>query len=105
MISIDTLTLTLIVGTVVPLLVGLLTKSAASSGVKAFVNVILSAAGGAGTALLASDGGLPWQSVLIAAFATYVVSGSSYSHLWKPALVTGTPESAIDKSTGNMGLG
>lgn len=101
MLSMNTLTLTLLVGTVIPLLVAVVTKANASPGVKAFVNVVLTAAAGAATALLASNGGLPWQQVVIAAFATYVASGTSYNHLWKPTGVAPSIASAFPQ----LGLG
>lgn len=101
MITVDILTLTLIVGTIVPLVVALLTKSNASPAVKAVVNAVLAGVAGAGTALIEAHGGLRWQSVLIAAFSTYVVSGSSHAHLWKPTGVTAT----IAEATSRLGVG
>lgn len=101
MISLDTLTLTLIVGTAVPLVVALVTKAHASEGVKAIANVVLTAIGGAGSALLVSPDGLPWQQVVIAAFATYVASGSSYAHGWKPLGIA----PALAAATADVGIG
>ena len=90
MISIDTLTVTLIVGSVIPLAVAFLTKAAWSSSVKAILNALLAAVAGSFSALLLEHGHLRWQAFVIAGASTYLVSGSTHSHLWKPTGLTDT---------------
>lgn len=101
MIELDLLTLSLIVGSVLPLLVGVVTKMNASSKTKAVVNVVLSFASGAGAFLATNSGQGHWQEVVAAGLATFIASGASYRNLWKPVEAA----KAIQEKTANFGLG
>lgn len=102
MISLDTLTATLLAGSILPLVTAAVTKYNASSGTKALVNAVLAALTGGFTALAAANGHLRWQSFLIAAYAAYVASGSAHSHLWAPLGVT---DAVGQKLAPTVGLG
>lgn len=101
MVEVDTLTLSLIAGTIVPLLVGLVTKLHASSQVKAVVNVVLSCVTGAVAFLVTNSGKARWQELVAAALAAYVASGNSYQNLWTKVGAT----QAVQRSTAEFGLG
>lgn len=100
-IHVDVITLGFIAGTVIPLIVALLTKSSASSSVKAVANLVLTAIGAAVALLIANNGTAPWTDVAAAAAAVFLASGSSYSHAWKPLGVS----SAIATKTRGFGVG
>lgn len=97
----DAQMVSMIVGLVIPLAVGLLSKIDASSGLKAVLNALLSAVAGA-LAAFSQDGffASDLQTVLSAILTTWVVSVATYYGVWKPTGVAGT---VIDK-TRNFGL-
>lgn len=79
--------LALLTGVIVPLLVGLLTKLNASPGVKAFVNLGLTALG---AALATSNQiGFSWKPFAVNFGVAWAVSVGSYYGFYKP---TGTAE-------------
>jgi hypothetical protein len=94
--------LNFIVGTAVPLLVALLAKWHAPANLKAILNLLLSAVGGALITLVAAGGATDdvWTWVLSIAM-TWVSSIVSYYGLWKP---TGTAP-AIGTATAQVGVG
>jgi hypothetical protein len=78
------LVVTVIIGTVLPLLTGLLTKLQASDTVKGVVNLTLAAASGVITAGLVADGGaLISREALIYAVLAWVQSVATYLGIWK----------------------
>lgn len=101
MIELDVLTLALLTGTVIPVLVGLVTKAEASSTVKGVANIVLSFAGGALTFLATNSGSAPWQEVASAGLATWVVSGTAFHNLLKPVGVI----DLVEQKTGTFGVG
>lgn len=98
----DAQTISLLVGIVIPLLVGLLSKIHASSGLKAVINAALSAVAGAFSAF-ASTGfsATDWKTLVTSIVTTWVVSVATYYGVYKP---TGVAGSVIAK-TPNFGLG
>lgn len=95
----DSQTIILIAGVVIPILVGLLAKAAAPSGLKAILN-----AGLTGVAAVLSQtvpGEFTWRTFFTAWAATWVVSVASHFGFYKPVGVTG----AVQGSTANIGLG
>jgi len=80
-------TIAFLLGTLLPLVNGLVTKARASPGVKATVNLILSIIGGVLVAFQTNNGKLTVLEVLAAAAAVYTGSGVTYNHLWKPTNV------------------
>ncbi len=87
-------------GLIVPLLVGFVTKLRAGSGVKAMLNLVLSAV----IALVAqavTDEGVFTTESAYAVFATWVVSMASYHGFWRPTGIAG----AIAVATRGFGVG
>jgi hypothetical protein len=78
----------LLVGTVLPLLVGLLTKRSMNSGLKAAVLALLSALSAFLTQwLTALDNAqhFLWQAAVLSALATFAVAAGTHYQVWKPA--------------------
>lgn len=95
-------TVQIILGVLLPLLVGIVTKLNASKAVKSFVLLILSLIGGTLSQAIASDGSAFFsQETLISVATTWVVAIASYYGLWKPS---GTSES-VNTKTANFGIG
>ncbi len=99
-VTLDLATWALIGGTLVPLIVGLVTKLRASSAVKGLANLVLSAVAGVIAAAIAGGGILTKQSV-VAGFLSLVGSVGAYYGVLKPTGVTG----AIQVATADIGLG
>lgn len=83
----DMTLLALLTGVIVPLLVGLLTKLNASSSVKAFVNLGLTALGSALATV--NDAAFDWKVFAINFGVAWAVSVGSYYGFYKP---TGTAD-------------
>lgn len=83
----DMTLLALLTGVLVPLLVGLLTKVNASSGVKAFFNLGLTALGAA--LATSNQVGFSWKPFAINFGVAWAVSVGSYYGFYKP---TGTAD-------------
>lgn len=100
--EVDVTVITFIMGSIIPLVVGMLTKLKASSAVKAVVNVGLSVVTGVCSVLIAHDGKLTWQTLVSGVFTTLFSSGFTYSHVWKPTGVVEkvqqiAPDSGVGK--------
>lgn len=91
----------LIGGTLIPLLTGLLTKQAASSGLKAAVSIALSAALAAVAPILATGSFHPKETLVlfVGTFATQVLT---YYGLWRPM---GGGTSPTQRATPDIGIG
>ena len=86
-ITIDALTLSFLVGSVMPLLTALATKLNASTTVKGVVNLVLSVLGGVLVAFQTNAGSLTLQEFAAAAIATYLSAQALYTGVLKrPAL-------------------
>ena len=85
-ITIDTVTLSFLVGSVMPLLTALATKLTATPTVKGMVNLLLSVAGGVLAAFVTNSGSLTYQEIAAAAIATYLSAQAVYSGVLRPAL-------------------
>lgn len=82
---VDVSTLNLLVGAVIPLLVGLVTKEVTSSGIKGLLNALLSAAAGVLTVMIDNGGALgPVQEIITAGVNTFIVSITTYYGVYKP---------------------
>lgn len=76
---------TLIVGTVIPLIVGLLTKLNAKPGVKIIINLVLAAISGViGTAVVADGVAKFSTTAVVLAGLSLVQSIATYLGIWKP---------------------
>lgn len=98
--QVDVAVLTFLVGTVVPLVTGLVTKLRSSSRLKAMTNLVLSVLGGVGAWLINAEGKTTVGGLASAIVTTYLASGVSYQNLWKPtgaaqAVQEVAPESGI----------
>lgn len=93
-------TIRLLLAVVIPLAVGLLTKSSASSGLKASLNVVLSALVTAVTTIL-DDASAHLSTVISQFIVTSVSSVATYYGVWKPTGVAGT----IAAKTPGFGIG
>lgn len=89
----------LLVSTVLPFLVAVVTKKVTDSSVKAILLALFSALLAVGTRALAGDGVVD-QATLYLGIQNFVVAIGLYMGLWKP---TGTSEGVADK-TDNVGL-
>lgn len=99
-ITLDLTTWAFLGGTVVPILVGLLTKLNAPSSLRGFVNLVLSAVAGLIATAIAQDGVLT-QAAVVAGFMALVASVGTYYGVLKPMGVTG----AVQQATADFGLG
>jgi hypothetical protein len=93
--------LSLAVGSVIPLLVGLVSKATLAKPIKAILNGLLSAIAGAAATALASGGSVQWQSYVITIITTWIASIATYYGFWKPSGVTPT----ISEATSHFGIG
>lgn len=100
--QIDIPTWNLLFGVLVPLIVSVITKKISSQGLKAVVNLGVSAVTGAGGAVIANGGHIPDVKAFIYGIAmTWGSSILSYYGLHKP---TGLSDSVAEK-TKNIGIG
>lgn len=96
----DIALLSMIAGTFLPILVGIVTKKLAAGGLKSIVLAALSGATGVINGAINADGAFSSES-LQAAFLAWVVAVASYYGFWKP---TGGAEKVQD-ATANAGIG
>jgi hypothetical protein len=83
-IQLSPLVITLLIGTVTPLLTGLIVKLQASSGVKSVVALVLVAVGAGINYVVSNNGTFDLASLLVLVFATFVAHVSTYYGVWKP---------------------
>jgi|SRR5688572_4935115 len=95
----DMTLLTLVAGVVIPLLVGVLTKLDAHSGVKAVLNLGLSALA-AGLATV-NEIDFRWHPFLVNFAFTWVVSVATYYGFWRPTEVS----IKVQEATAEFGVG
>jgi hypothetical protein len=100
-IQVDVTVLTFALGTVIPLLVGLVTKLTATAQLKSILNLVISVAAGVLAVWIQAGGTITLMMLATAAFTTYMASQVTYHGLWKP---TGAVD-AISAATPNLGLG
>lgn len=98
-IVLDAQFVSLLIGTVIPLVVGLLTKLNASSGVKAVTNALLAALTGFLTE--AGSDEFVLGTAVVTVLMTWAVSVATYYGLYKP---TGASQ-AVQRSTSKFGVG
>lgn len=100
-ITIEPTLLAILVGTVLPLLVGVVTKELASGGLKAAILALLSVLAGLGNSALNSDGVLTQEALILAA-QTWVVAVATYYGWLKPR---GTAVAVASRAFPEKGLG
>lgn len=90
----------LFVGTVIPILTALITKSTAPSGVKAVTALALSAVAAFGTEFINHTDNFYWQGALLTTLLTFMVSVATYYGLWRPTNVAGASSPTARAITG-----
>lgn len=102
-IQLSPLVISLLIGTVTPLLTGLIVKLQASSGVKSVVALVLVAVGSGINYVVSNDGNFDLASLLVLVFTAFVAHVSTYYGVWKPI---GNPAgSPTMNMTPNFGIG
>lgn len=99
--------LTLVVGTLLPILVALVTRRMASSGLKATALALLAAITGFLSELLQSlesNTAFDLQAAIVNWFGAFVIAVAVHYGLWKPIGLTGT-DGAVALKTSSFGVG
>lgn len=99
--QIDTATISILLGVVIPIVVGIVTKIDAAPGLKAVLNALLSAITGALNLVLTNEGALVWREFVTSIALAWLVSVATYYGLWKPTGVAGT----VATATARVGIG
>lgn len=82
--------ISILVGGILPLVTGLVTKSSWSGGARAVVLLLLAGATGVLTdylGALTGGGAFDWPTVVTAAFLTFLSGVGTYFGLWKPTKI------------------
>lgn len=74
----------IIIGTITPLITGLITKLSASSGLKALVNLVLVAVGTVLNLIVTNGGVFVVRDALVLFACTFVANVASYAGVWAP---------------------
>lgn len=80
--------LSLLIGTVLPIVVAFVTKTVTSPSTKAIVLAALAAVSGYGTEYLSGTATFDWWSALLTWLTTFIVTVAMHYGLWKPTGVT-----------------
>jgi hypothetical protein len=86
--QVDVVSVSILLGSVIPFIVGLVTKKYASSAVKVAANVVLCIAGAALATIVQADGAVTLGQLVTSAFAALTSSGVLYTSVYKPAGLT-----------------
>jgi|SRR6185312_2396113 hypothetical protein len=103
-ISVGTAYLTLIVGTILPALVSLVTHQLASSKYKTVVLLVLSVLAGVGTQMLSNGGHLVLDQAALTSAGSFGIAWVAHEGLLKPLGLTGTTGLLNSKVPGGLGL-
>lgn len=90
-----------ILGILIPLFTGVVTKKIAAQGTKAVVTLIASILLGSIAYLVTADGGYDWRGFVNSFLNAFVPAIASYYGLWKPTGLAGT----VANATANVGIG
>jgi hypothetical protein len=95
--NLDPFTVTLILGSLIPLVNGLVTKLSTSSAVKAIITLVLSAVVGIITVSTTDGGGaIISQSTLKSAGLALLVAIATYAGVYKPLALTSSPVTRVE---------
>lgn len=95
--ELDAAVVNVILGVLIPIVNGLLTKLSTSSAVKAILNLALvSAAALLNTSLTENGDAVLSRSLILNAAMTFIVAATTYTNLWKPLQVTSSPVTVTD---------
>ena len=104
-ITISLVAWSVIQGTVLPIVVGILTKVDAPDPIKVFVNLLLNAVGGLVAVVVVSDGVATLSlNAVVAAGLGFVASIATHYGFWKPIGVTGS-DAETNRLLPAIGLG
>lgn len=103
MITFDTYWLTIVIAVILPAIVALVTKQAASGTVKALTLSFLSLVTATLTQILNSGGSFDWQLTLRDFVVTYVIAVCVHFGLLKPMSLTGAEGRIQSTFTGGIG--
>ena len=101
-VTLDPFIVSVLAGTIIPVITGVVTKLEAASGVKAIVALVLSALVGILTPIVNQGGTFDWKVVLLSFAAAFVTNLATYLGMWK---AIGEPYPPLAKATENFGLG
>lgn len=97
----DSTTVVTLVGILIPILTGLISKKVASGGLKSILTLVLSVLVSVIATLVASDGhGFAWHPFATAFISTFVVAIASYYGFWKPTGLAGS----VAQATQSFGI-
>jgi hypothetical protein len=99
--QVNVIAVTFVASFLIPLAVAALTKSGASSTVKAVLNLGLTVATGVCACVIQAKGSVTLGQITTAVMAAFTGSGLSYQHLWKPTGVA----ASVSNSTPDFGIG
>lgn len=101
MIHVDPITLSLLIGPILALVVGVVTKWHASPAIKTYVLLALSAVSAVGTQIIAAGGDFTWQSILQSFATIAALAIAAHYGVFKP---TGA-SAKVNAATANFGIG
>lgn len=97
--SIDASIVAILLGVIIPILNGLVTKITTSAGVKAVLTLALSTVAGIVTTATTDGGDAIFSSALVLNTAlTFITSVAAYAGLWKPLEVTSSPVTHVNET-------
>lgn len=82
-VTVDVALLSTLSGSVIPLLVGLVTKLDAPASVKSYLNIALSLVAGIVATLTTNNGSMPLDKLVLATFVALLASDKSYDAIWQ----------------------
>lgn len=103
-IELSPVVISLLAGTVTPLLTGLAVKLRASSGLKAIVGLVFVAIAAGTNFVITSNGSFKIDDLAIIVFTTFVAHVSTYYGVWKP-VGSSTDGSPAMTATPDFGFG
>ncbi len=103
MITFDQYWLTVVISVFLPMVVALVTKQVASSGVKAIVLLALTVVTGALTQIQADGGTFDWKTTVTQTVVAFVIAVGVHYGLLKPIAITGSEGKIQTKVTGGIG--
>lgn len=81
--------LSLLVGIILPILVGIVTKTTTHAGAKAVLLALLSAVSGLLSEYMAGGDGFNWATAAITWLGTFLVAVATHFGFWKPTGISG----------------
>jgi hypothetical protein len=100
------------IGVLLPILVGVVTRELTHPGVKAILLALLSAVAGFGTEFLGDPEKFIWTAALVNWLQTFIIAVATHYGLWKPtsiakraqAIPVSVVPKSLDSGPGDIGL-